>query len=260
VWAKHLHADGVLAATWNRSPKVDAPCWTADLTTVPQKANTLHICVSDEAAVLSVVKTLLPHLSSNHLVIQSTTIDPATSEEARVAVEGVGASYIEAPFTGSLPAAQERNTIFFLGASEELVARASTYFARLSSNQFRIGTNKQACSIKLAMNLQIASAMQAMAEGITVCRRAGISDETYFSVFKKNASYSGMAVLKEAKLRANDFTPQFSVKHLNKDLRLLAKDREDTLPMLNLLRDIVNDAEQAGQGDLDFSSIIKRLG
>lgn len=259
VWARHLISDGLLAATWNRSPKEDFPCWTPNLESVAEKANLIHICVSDERALLDVITKLLPKLSSAHTVIQSTTIDPATSDEARAAIEGAGASYVEAPFTGSLPAAQERNTVFFLGASEELVERVSPYLARLSSSRFRIGTNQQACSIKLAMNLQIASAMQAMAEGITVCRRAGIPDDIYFNVFKKNASYSGVASLKEPKIRVNDFTPQFSVKHLAKDLRLLAKGRSDSLPTLRLLQGILQEAEEAGQGDLDFSSIIGRL-
>lgn len=257
AWASHLASDGVLSVAWNRTPKLDVLCSVPNLSEVPSRAELLHVCVSDEKVLLSVLAELRSGLTPQHTVIQSTTIDPTTSDSAKEIVEGCGATYVEAPFTGSLPAAQERKTIFFVGASADVAEKIDPYLARLSSERFHIGNNRQACSVKLAMNLQIASAMTALSESLTLCRHAGIDDEVFFSVFKKNASYSGMAVLKEKKLRDGDFSPQFSVKHMAKDLRLLRT--EAAFPLLELVAERLAHAEREGLGDLDFSAIIKLL-
>lgn len=257
AWAEHLASDGVLTAAWNRTFKPEVRCSVNALSDVPACAEILHLCVSDEATVLSVLSGVVPHLNEGHTVVQSTTIDPATSDEAKKMVEDRGALYVEAPFTGSLPAAKERKTIFFVGAEEKVAAKVDSYLARLSSERFHIGSNRQACSIKLAMNLQIASAMAALSEALTISRHSGIPDEVFFAVFKKNASYSGLAALKEKKLKESDFEPQFSVKHMAKDLRLLRQ--EHSYPLLQLVSSTLAQAEEAGLGELDFSAIIKML-
>jgi 3-hydroxyisobutyrate dehydrogenase-like beta-hydroxyacid dehydrogenase len=257
AWAEHLAADSVLSAAWNRTFKPEIGCSVHTLSEVPARADILHICVSDEAVLLSVLAEFVNELRPGHIVIQSTTIDPATSDKAKALVEARGALYVEAPFTGSLPAAKERRTIFFVGAERSVATKVDPYLARLSSERFIIGDNRQACSIKLAMNLQIASAMAALSEALTISRRSGITDEVFFSVFKKNASYSGLAALKEQKLKDGDFEPQFSVKHMAKDLRLLRQ--EHSYPLLQLLSRTLEQAEESGYGDLDFSSIIKMV-
>ena len=257
AWAEHLVADGVLSVAWNRTFKPEIRCSIPTLSDVPARAEILHVCVSDEVTLMSVLGEFVKKLHAGHTVIQSTTIDPATSDKAKCLVEQHGALYVEAPFTGSLPAAKERKTIFFVGAENSVAAKVDPYLARLSAERFLIGNNRQACSIKLAMNLQIASAMEALSEALTISRHSGITDEVFFAVFKKNASYSGLAALKEKKLKENDFEPQFSVKHMAKDLRLLRQ--EHTYPLLQLVAKTLAQAEEQGLGELDFSSIIKLL-
>ncbi len=75
----------------------------------------------------------------------------------------------------------------------------------------------------------------------------------------KNVSYSGLARLKETKLKTNDFTPQFSVKHMHKDMRLAVNTGEGELPLLNTLRGCLARAEGEGMGDDDFSALIRLL-
>ena len=258
-WAKHLHADGLLAATWNRTPKLEFPLYTPNLAELPARATIIHVVVSDEEALLSVIRTLAPGLTAAHRIIQSTTVDSGTSSEAKAIVEDRGARYLEAPFTGSLPAAQQRQTIFFLGGDNALIEELLPYLRHLSQKWFIIGTNEQACALKLSMNLQIASAMEALAEALTICRGSGISDEVFFRAFRENASYSGVAKLKENKLQDHDFAPQFSVKHMAKDMRLLQTAQGEGFPVLDAVRSVLKNAQERGLGDLDFSAVIKLL-
>ena len=260
VWAENLAADRMLGASWNRSPKARVPKFEAAIEKIPGRVGILHTVVSDESAATSVIEQLLPFLEVRHLVIQSTTIDPDTSSALKAKVEQRGAQYLEAPFTGSLPAAQSRKTIFYMGGERLVMERAAPYLKRLGERQFRIGTNKQACFLKLVMNLQLASAVEALSEALTISRGAGIDDQVFFEAFRENASFSGVAALKEAKLRSGEFAPQFSIKHMSKDMRLLTGAAgAKHFPALETVRKVLSLGEERGLANEDFSAIIKLL-
>lgn len=258
VWARHYQREGVLRAVWNRSAKSDWPEALPSLADVTRKAEVFHVVVADPPAVQSVLDVLKPGLRAGMMVVQSSTIDPESSERFRALVESTGADYLEAPFTGSKPAAEARKTVFYLGGDEALIAKVEPLLVLISEHRFHIGSNRQAATLKLAMNLNIAAQMQGLCEALTLVRSAGVSDDTFFSALQKNVSYSGVAALKEPKLRNRDYTPQFSVKHLLKDLRLATRTIGcEEYPVLDTLRDRLHLADQQGRGDEDFSVLIE---
>jgi len=261
VWARHYNDAGALAGAWNRTAKTDFPKWMPSALDVARAADVTQIVVADPPAVRGVLEAILPALGAGKIVAQSSTIDPAGSAEFKRLVEARGARYLEAPFTGSKPAAEQRKTIYYLGGDEALVAEVEPLLSIVSETRYRIGTNEQASTLKLAMNLNLAGVMQALAEALTMVREAGVPDELFFKVFKQNVGYSGAAALKEPKLRAGDFSPQFSVKHLLKDLRLASRTEGCAdFPLLDTVRECLFHAEQAGFAEEDFSAIVKLLG
>ena len=260
VWAKHYANAGVLAGVWNRSPQPDFQHWLPTPEAVAKTADVIQIVVADPSAVQSVLERIAPLLTPGKTVVQSSTIDPESSEQFRHLVTARGAHYLEAPFTGSKPAAEEKKSVYYFGGDAAVIAEVTPLLSLVSENRFAVGTNKQAATLKLAMNLNIAAQMQGLAEALTMARSAGISDDVFFSVLSKNVGYSGLTRLKEPKLRAKDFSPQFSVKHLLKDLRLASRTNEcEDFPLLDTLRDCLHEASVAGLDDEDFSAIIKLL-
>ena len=260
VWAKHYANANVLAGVWNRTPQPDFPKWLPTPEAVAKAADVIQIVVADPPAVQSVLDRIVPSLTPAKIVVQSSTIDPESSEQFRQLVTSHGARYLESPFTGSKPAAEEKKTVYYFGGDTALISELEPLLALVSESRFRIGTNKQAATLKLAMNLNIAAQIQGLAETLTMARQAGISDDLFFTVLSKNVGYSGVTKLKEGKLRAGDFSPQFSVKHLLKDLRLASRTMGcEDFPLLDTLRDVFYHASEAGLADEDISAIIKQL-
>lgn len=260
VWAKNYAAAGRLAGSWNRTSKPDAPAWKDSPEAVAEVSDVIQIVVADPTAVQNVLTRILPKLKAGKVVVQSSTIDAASSAKFEKLVTATGARYLAAPFTGSKPAAEQRQTVFYLGGDRGLMAELEPLLSLISSKRFVIGTNEQACTLKLAMNLNIAAQMQGLSEALMSSRWAGISDDVFFEALSHNVSYSGVTKLKEPKLRAGDFAPQFSVKHLHKDLRLMSGTAGCAdLPVLDAVREALKTAEARGMGDEDFSAIIKLL-
>jgi 3-hydroxyisobutyrate dehydrogenase len=258
IWARHYHEAGVLAGAWNRTPQPGFPMARESAAEVARASDAIQIVVADPPAVSGVLDAILPSLDHSKIVIQSSTIDPDSSTVFRARVLATGAQYLEAPFTGSRPAALEKQTVFYLGADADLCDAIEPLLAQVSAHRLRIGDHRQACALKLAMNLNISAQMQALAEARAICARSGIGDDVFFDALSRNVSYSGLTRLKEPVLRSNDYSPMFSVKHMHKDMRLAGGMAESAdCVILKAVTDRLAAAESAGFGDEDFAALAK---
>lgn len=260
VWAANYETDGLLAATWNRSPKAQVPRGVENAAAVARNSSVVHVVVSDPPAVEGVLDAIEPELGPTHLVLQSTTIDPKSAARFAARVEARGASYVEAPFMGSRPAAEQRKTVFLLSGAEAAVARADRVLGHLSSFRRVVGTKSEAAALKLAFNVHVAITMQGICEGLNLAREAGLRDDDFFGVLQATALWSGFHGMKAPKLGSGEFSPQFSVKHMLKDVRLAAElGAAGALPLGTAVREQLRKAADAGFSEEDMSALIKVL-
>ncbi len=222
-------------------------------------ANVVHLCLYDPASVQNVLERILPELGEGKTVVQSTTIDPDSAERFAATVREAGARYVEAPFTGSKPAARKRQTVFYLGGEANDLDRVEPVLSTLSRKCFRLSRPGQAATIKLAMNLQISAITEALCGGVAWSRGAGLADDEFFDVLRENVAWSGLAELKEPKIRAGDFSPQFTIRNMHKDMRLASESCPLDLPLLPFVRERLRVAEEAGFGEDDFASLLRLL-
>jgi 3-hydroxyisobutyrate dehydrogenase-like beta-hydroxyacid dehydrogenase len=260
VWARHYAEAGLLSATWNRSPKPDVPCGVQSADEVARAARVLHLVVSDPPAVEQILQAIEPSLGAEHLVLQSTTIDPESSRRFAQRVKARGAAYVEAPFMGSRPAAEQKKVVVMLGGEGPALERGEAVLRRLTEQVFRVGDEPQAAALKLSFNLYVAINMEGICESLNLARQSGLSEESYFRILEKTALWSGFHAAKEPKLRKADFAAQFSIKHMLKDIRLATElARGGSTPLgLGVLERLRQSAEQ-GLTEADMSALIKTL-
>lgn len=257
AWARNLAADGHRVRGWNRTPK-KLPFYTGHAREAAAAAETLIIVVADPPAVQNVLDQILPALHAGQVIIQSSTISPAATLALARQVRATGASFLEAPFTGSRLAAQERKTVFFIGDDADVLTRARPVLERIGATTVRIGPVGRASALKLALNVNNAGLALALCESLAMARRAGIPDGIFFDALKLGVGRSGMSDLKEPKLRAGDFSPQFSVKHMAKDLRLALEMAGDlSLPETRAVLAVYEAGLQRGWQDDDFIGLIR---
>jgi len=261
AWAKNLIADGHTIRCWNRTPK-KLPNFHENILDAVDKAEIIFIVVADPPAVRSILDQISPKLGLGQLVIQSSTISAKWTLQFAEQVRKTGAAFLEAPFTGSKAAAEKRQTVYYLGGSADLIAIARPILEPISSSILHIGPLGSASSLKLAMNLNIAGVAQTLSESLMLCRRAGIPDHIYFNALARNASRSGVSDLKEPKLRGRDYSPQFSLKHMAKDLRLALETAADLSLQLEHtvnLKSIYDRGISAGWSDDDFTGLVRLM-
>lgn len=260
TWAQNLIADGHDVRVWNRTPKPEFPNASASIEAAVDGAEFVFIVVADPAAVEQVLTPALTKLGPGQVLIQCSTISPEWTKEFASRVEATRAEFLEAPFTGSKLASQAREVVYYLGGEAALIEKATPVLEPLSKARLHIGPLGTASALKLAMNMNIAGVAVALSESLTLARAAGLSDETYFQALELNISNSGLAALKQPKLRAADYSPQFSIKHMGKDLRLALETAAQTgqpLPQTASLKEFYDQAIERGWGDDDFIGLIR---
>jgi len=260
VWAANYDTDGLLVASWNRSAKAGSPKPAPGAREVARAASVVHVVVSDPPAVDEVLRAMEPELGPSHLVIQSTTIDPKSAASFARRVQARGASYMEAPFMGSRPAAEQRKTIFLLGGERSVLPRAEAVLGHLSEVRHQVGSEAQAAALKLAFNVHVAITMEALSESLSLARQSDVSDDAFFRIMQGTALWSGFHNLKHDKLRQGEYSPQFSVKHMLKDVRLATGlARPGSTPIAGAVRERLQTASERGYSEEDIAALIKLL-
>ena len=261
AWARNLIADGHEVRCWNRTPK-EFPNFTPSIQEAVTGTEAVFILVSDPPAVQAVLGQILPTLRPDQLIIQSSTISAEWTIKFAEMVKTTGATFLEAPFTGSKLAAEKRQTVYYLGGDSNTIDRARPMLQPIAGVIQHIGPLGTASTLKLAMNLNIAGIGQTLCESLTLSRAAGISDETYFDALSHNVARSGVSDLKATKLRQQDYSAQFSLKHMGKDLRLALETADSlwlTLEQTEHLKQTYDSGIKAGWQDEDFIGLIRDL-
>ena len=175
--ADNLRRQGFHVFVWNRNPRpvpnfVGAPAELAEM------CDYIQIFVSDDDALLDVIRQMAPALVARHVIIAHPTVAPDSMRAAAGLVERRGARFVEAPFTGSKMGAEKGELVFYVAGDDVALKEARPILEASSKEIIEIGGGVgQATVVKLATNIITATSIQALAEGLALINQAGIPAE-----------------------------------------------------------------------------------
>src|SRR6266581_5659583 len=165
--AGHLRRKGFSVFVWNRSPR-PVPNFVGSLGELAGLCNYIQIFVSDDEALLQTVEQLSEKLTPRHLVLAHSTVAPDSMCAAAEIVEGRGARFVEASFTGSKAAAEKGELVYYVGGTDAALREARPILEASSKEIIKIGAVGQASVIKIATNMVTAASVQAAAEALAL--------------------------------------------------------------------------------------------
>jgi 3-hydroxyisobutyrate dehydrogenase-like beta-hydroxyacid dehydrogenase len=230
---------------------------------VAQKSEVVFTMLTADAAVEEVIlgeNGVLEGAEPGLIVVDSSTISPATSKKVAEELARLDVEMLDAPVTGSEPQAIEGILTFMVGGKKEIFERCQPLFSVMGQNAFYMGEHGKGSYTKLANNTMAAINLLSFSEGLTMATKAGIDPETFVKVVSGGGARSGMVESKSAKIINRDFKPHFMTQLIHKDLGLasnVAKELEIPTPVLGLVKEIFQMAKARGYGSEDMSAIIK---
>jgi 3-hydroxyisobutyrate dehydrogenase-like beta-hydroxyacid dehydrogenase len=201
-------------------------------------------------------------IGAGAIVVDSSTISPSATAEFAERLRARGADYVDAPITGSKIGAEAGQLIFMVGGSESTLERLQPLFGAMGKAVFRMGDVGKGQSAKLAMNLMIALTYEGFAEGLTLATKLGVHAEKLVELISATMVRSGVVDYKGPFVLRRDFSPNFPLRLMHKDIHLMleaAREVRVKLPGLETVEEIYEIATEEGQADLDYAATLALL-
>jgi 3-hydroxyisobutyrate dehydrogenase/2-hydroxy-3-oxopropionate reductase len=265
--ATNLVKAGHEVTVWNRTPgkQVEGARVAATPAEAAQGAEVVWMAVSDTAAVETVLfgpDGVEPSLTEGMIVVDSSTISPSATRKFAERVAKRGAHYVDSPMTGSKVAAEAGTLLFMVGGEEQAIERLKPLYAAMGKKIFRMGEVGKGQSTKLVMNLQIALIYEGFAEALTLAAKLGVDAEKLIPLVNASMIKSGVVEYKAPFVLARDFTANFPLRLMRKDIRLAldaAKEVRAKLPALETVEEVYDLAIEDGHADLDYAATLLLL-
>src|SRR5450755_1363607 len=195
-------------------------------------------------------------------IADSSTISPSATRRFAERVKARGVDWVDAPMTGSKVAAEAGSLIFMAGGSEAVLARLQPLFQAMGKQVFHMGEVGKGQATKLVMNLQIALIYEGFAEALTLAAKLGVDAEKLIPLVNASMVKSGVVEYKAPFVLNRDFSPNFPLRLMRKDIRLAldaAKEVRAKLPALETVEEVYDLAIEDGHADLDYAATLLLL-
>ena len=265
--AENLQKAGYSLRVFNRSPHRTQPfvnegavaCRTPG--EAARGAGFVVSMVADDQAtrqVMLAAEGVVESAAQGTVIIDSSTNTPAMAREVAAAAAARGVRYLDAPVSGSIAQARGRELVFMVGGAADDLASALPVLQAMGRMHRHMGASGAGATIKLINNMLSGTTSAALAESMAVAEAAGLDPAATLEILSEGASGSRLVKTKIPKMLGRDFSPQFQLALMEKDLRYflaLAQDMDCPAPIASVVRSQYQGARRADLGSLDVAAV-----
>ena len=198
--------------------------------------------------------------SRGTVLIECSTLTVGWIKELAAAAAQRGCELLDAPVTGTKPHAANGELSFLVGGSEAALAAARPVLSVLGREITHLGPTGSGSLLKLINNFMCGVQAASLAEGEAMIAAGGLDLEKSLAVLTNGAPGSGLVKRAAERAFANDFTPNFPLHLMAKDLGYAidqASHFGQKLTTASSALAIFKNAIAKGYVDQDFSAVIK---
>ncbi len=269
--ATNLLKAGFTVNVWNRSPARCEPLGRLGATVCDRigqavaDADFVVSIIADDQATREVMlgtQGVVASARPGTIIIDSSTNTPAMAREVARAAKDHGINYLDAPVSGSIGQASSAELVFMVGGELAAFEAAQPVLAAMGKSFVHMGASGSGATIKLINNMMSGTLNTVIAEAVTVAEAAGLDPERVMQLLAEGAVASRLSKTKLPKAFKRDFSPQFQLGLMEKDLRYfvsLAQELDCPVPVASIVRHQLHAARRAGLGALDVSAVLLQL-
>jgi 3-hydroxyisobutyrate dehydrogenase-like beta-hydroxyacid dehydrogenase len=267
--ALNIRKAGYPLCVWNRNPAKAIPFNNLGITVcaTPAEAaagsDVLIIMVFGPEALHDVLQGdygLCGGLRQGGTVINMSTVSREATLAAAAAVKACGAVFVDAPVAGSKKPAEDAALTILAGGDRAVIDRVTPLLKTMGRVIVYCGPAGQGTAMKLFINLFLGTLMQSLAEGLSVGAKMGLGIADMLTVIDNSAVACPLFKVKGAAIAGGDFSKNFSVDLIYKDLGLLLDAAEKLgipLPLTAAAAEAFAGARAMGCGSEDMAAVIK---
>ena len=196
------------------------------------------------------------------ILTESSTLTPAWVRELAAEAAKRKCDFLDAPVTGSKPQAEAGQLTFLVGGDAAVLDRARPVLKTMSRDIRHFGPTSSGAKVKLLNNLLSGIHVSSFAEMLSLAERMGIDAKAAAEFISTAAPGSPIVKIALQRMTESDFTPNFSVRLMAKDLAYATAEGASLsmeMPIANAARKLYETAIAEGLGAKDFSAVIEVL-
>lgn len=226
-------------------------------------ADIVFSCITNDAALREVAlgpQGVLDNAKPGVIFIDTSTVSAQISAQVAEQAQTRGIAYLRIPISGNAASARTGNVTALVSGSQTAWNTVKPIVQTFSVAQVYLGSGDEARIMKLVVNLLVYAHAQAMAEALTLGRKAGLDWNLMLDTLGQSTLASPWLKAKVALMKPRDFTPTMTGRMILKDLDLMldaARSNDVPLPITALTRQLTQALIGEGYGDEDYMAAIK---
>jgi 3-hydroxyisobutyrate dehydrogenase len=243
--AGHLLKAGYQVKVSNRSPTAVDVLVAQGAQAATQRTVASGVCAivtmlpsgAEVMQVLSGSNGLIASAAKGTLFIDASTIDVQMAQSLAEQAHEAGMKMVDAPVSGGVAKAQAGTLTFMVGGAQEELELARPYLRAMGQTIIHAGASGSGQAAKACNNMMLAICMIAVSEAFTLAERVGLDPKTLLEICNNSSGQSWALRLSQA----------------------AAESSGARTPLGALATRLYKEFVESGNGELDFSAIIKHI-
>ncbi len=209
---------------------------------------------------MEVYREILNVVDATKICVDMSTIDPEVSLEICRMLGGRGCPFLDAPVVKSQEAARLGDVGIYVGGPLEVYQKVKPILRYMGRSIIHMGDNGKGLIMKICHNALVAQIQNGVNETLALAMENGIDIDKYSAAISYGVGQNYYYDSKQIALMNRDYTTQFSVENMEKDLDIchrLIEGEGILMPGLEVARDVYREALARNTKDLDYCSTLE---
>ena len=236
-------------------------------------ANTIKDIVQDSDIIITMLTNddvidevmgssdFLNNLKDGTIVIDMSSVKPATAKKYGNILKSKKAHYLDAPVSGGTIGAEDASLAIMVGGDQNIFDYVFDILKTMG-NPTLVGPIGSGQVSKLANQIIVGVTIGAVAEAVTLCEKAGVNPNKMIKALSGGWADSKVLQTHGKRMIDKNFTPKGKTSVQLKDMNNIlecANSFNTELPISNLVKDMYKILVKNGYGEIDHSSLYKEI-
>src|ERR1700723_4557746 len=264
--ARRLHSADWNVQAWNRSPgpadvlRGEGVTIAASVAELVVGSDVVLSSLANDEAVYSVYFAkggVISAAKRGTIVLEMSTISPELSRLLHQQADTLSLNFLDLAVSGSTPAVEAGTITLLAGGDLKTFEQCTPIYESIAKQWFLIGPGTSGVLMKLVVNLLLGLDMQAIAEAVSLGEHLHIDRNILLDVLSRTAVIPPAFVGKFPKIKDDDYSPEFPLRLMSKDMDLAMDAARSSGPVLpaGAATQSVLASSISENGDLDLAAI-----
>ena len=205
---------------------------------------------------------VIDSIQANKILVDMTTNLPDISRIIEKEIHRKGGEMLDAPVSGSVKPATDGTLTILVGGKKDVLDKIKPLLLTMGKNILHIGPIGSACTMKLVLNMHLATVMASFAESLAFGFKSGLEPTKTLEVINNSIMKTYISEMKGLKVINHDWSTAFSLNLMSKDLELVEETANMVrapIPITNIIKQIYDSCISNGKGEMDFSIVATKF-